>query len=135
MKLLQSKEGKTEFSKCWLFGCIIFTILVTIASFVLSIFDKNPVSELAIAIVQVAWPTSGACFIGYNFQNSARAIAKRKEDIANGLADDNSDYGIGSYPYTDDCVSYQEPESQSIRVAKVRRINGRNRARKEDGTA
>lgn len=134
MKILKSKEGKTEFSKCWLFGCIIFTLVFTIASFVLAAFDKNPVSELSIAIIQAMWPTSGACFLGYNIQNSVRAIASRKENYNGTENSDTSDSWSGdSYNYNS--ISPCEPETESYRMVEVRGIYGRSRTGEEDGTA
>lgn len=47
----------------------------------LAFFDKNPVSELSIAIVETMWGTSGVSFVGYVVQNSVRAFTASKFGI------------------------------------------------------
>lgn len=47
----------------------------------LAFFDKNPVSELSIAIVETMWGTSGVSFVGYVIQNSVRAFTASKFGI------------------------------------------------------
>lgn len=69
---------KPEFSKLWLACCIIISVMFTAASYILAAFDKNPVSELSIAIIEAMWGTSGVSFIGYALQNSVRAFTSSK---------------------------------------------------------
>lgn len=78
---MKKETSKTEFSKKWLIGCIALSMIVTVASYVLAFFDKNPVSELSIAIVETLWGTSGISFIGYVLQNSVRAFTASKFGI------------------------------------------------------
>lgn len=78
---MKKKTPKTEFSKKWLIGCIALSLIFTTASYVLAFFDKNPVSELSIAIVETLWGTSGISFIGYVLQNSVRAFTSSKFGI------------------------------------------------------
>ena len=75
------KSKKVEFSKKWLIGCIALSLIFTAASYVLAFFDKNPVSELSIAIVETMWGTSGVSFVGYVIQNSVRAFTASKFGI------------------------------------------------------
>ena len=72
---------KREFSKIWLASCITLSVIVTAASYVLAAFDKNPVSELATAVIDSLWGTSGISFIGYALQNSVRAYTASKFGI------------------------------------------------------
>lgn len=69
---------KRQFSKCWLVACIIISLTFTAASYVLAAFDKNPVSELSIAIIDAMWGTSGVSFVGYAVQNCVRAYTSSK---------------------------------------------------------
>ncbi len=69
---------KHEFSKLWLVSCIVISVIFTAASYILSAFDKNPVSELSAAIIETMWGTSGVSFIGYAIQNSVRAFTASK---------------------------------------------------------
>jgi predicted permease len=78
---MKNKHKKIEFSKKWLIGCIAISLIFTAASYVLAFFDKNPVSELSIAIVEVMWGTSGVSFVGYVIQNSVRAFTASKFGI------------------------------------------------------
>ena len=72
---------KQEFSKVWLVSCIGISVIFTAASYVLSAFDKNPVSELSVAVVETMWGTSGISFVGYALQNSVRAYTASKFGI------------------------------------------------------
>ncbi|MBO6230912.1 MAG: hypothetical protein J6O50_10130 [Ruminiclostridium sp.] len=72
---------KHQFSKVWLVSCIVISVIFTAASYVLSAFDKNPVSELSVAVVETMWGTSGVSFIGYVLQNSVRAFTASKFGI------------------------------------------------------
>ena len=80
---------KTQFSKCWLVACIIISLIFTTASYVLAAFDKNPVSELSIAIIEAMWGTSGVSFVGYAIQNCVRAYTASKFGIVK--EDDKND--------------------------------------------
>ena len=71
-------KNKMEFSKKWLISVIIISCAFTIASYVLAFFDKNPVSEIAVAIIQTLWGTSGVSFVSYAVQNSVRAYTSTK---------------------------------------------------------
>ena len=79
------RRKKRQFSKCWLAACIIISIIFTVASFVLSWFDKNPVSELAIAVLETMWGASGTSFIGYVLQNCVRDYTAAKFGIIDKL--------------------------------------------------
>ena len=72
---------KREFSKIWLASCITLSVIVTAASYVLAALDKNPVSELSVAVVETMWGTSGISFVGYALQNSVRAYTASKFGI------------------------------------------------------
>ena len=72
---------KHQFSKVWLVSCIVISVIFTASSYVLSAFDKNPVSELSVAVVETMWGTSGVSFIGYVLQNSVRAFTASKFGI------------------------------------------------------
>lgn len=72
------KKKKVEFSKKWLIACGIVSVIFTAASYILSAFDKNPVEELSVNIVQIVWGSSTACFLGYVGQNSVRAVTSSK---------------------------------------------------------
>ena len=74
---------KHEFSKLWLVSCIVISVIFTAASYILSAFDKNPVSELSAAIIETMWGTSGVSFIGYALQNSVRAFTASKFGLPN----------------------------------------------------
>lgn len=76
------KRGKKrEFSKIWLVTCIVLSVSFTAASYVLAAFDKNPVSELAAAVIEAMWGTSGVSFAGYALQNCVRAFTSSKFGI------------------------------------------------------
>ena len=82
MKIVFDKPRKNrQFSKCWLVACIVVSIIYTTASYVLAAFDKNPVSELSIAIIDAMWGTSGVSFVGYAVQNCVRAYTASKFGI------------------------------------------------------
>ena len=72
---------KLQFSKCWLAACIVISLIFTAASYVLAAFDKNPVSELSIAVIDAMWGTSGVSFVGYAVQNCVRAYTASKFGI------------------------------------------------------
>ena len=70
-----------QFSKVWLFSCIVISVIFTAASYILAAFDKNPVAELSTAVIETMWGTSGVSFIGYALQNSVRAYTASKFGI------------------------------------------------------
>lgn len=72
------KPRKMEFSKKWLIACMSITCVFTIASYVFAWYDKNAVSEIAVAIIQTLWGTSGVSFGCYCLQNSVRAWTSTK---------------------------------------------------------
>lgn len=82
-------KNKMEFSKKWLIGCIVFSVLFTCASYILSAFDKNPVESLSAQIVQSVWAMDGICFVGYNIQNCVRAHSLNKYVENNGTGGGN----------------------------------------------
>lgn len=61
-------KTKMEFSKKWLIGCIIISIVYTTFSYVLAWFDKNAVENLSATILEILWGTSGISFVGYTLQ-------------------------------------------------------------------
>ena len=85
MKITLEKKpknpNKTEFSKKWLTACIVFSVVFSAASYILAAFDKNPVPELTIALIETMWGTSGVSFVGYAIQNSVRAFTASKFGI------------------------------------------------------
>ena len=91
MKITIEKQPrkKPQFSKCWLAACIVISVIFTAASYVLAAFDKNPVSELSIAIIDAMWGTSGVSFVGYAVQNCVRAYTASKFGIVK--EDDKND--------------------------------------------
>ena len=86
------RRKKVEFSKKWLISCIVLSVIFTATSYVLAAFDKNPVSELSAAVLDVMWGAAGVSFLGYAVQNCARAYTsskygipeEKKEDKENG---------------------------------------------------
>lgn len=77
----QKKNKKTEFSKKWLIGCIVASVIFTTLSYVLSFFDKQPLETLSSTIIETLWGTSGISFVGYALQNSVRAYTASKFGI------------------------------------------------------
>lgn len=93
MKIIFDKrKKKREFSKIWLVCCIVISTAFTATSYILSAFDKNPVSELSIAVLETMWGTSGVSFVGYALQNSVRAFTASKFGIPK-KEDDNDRNG------------------------------------------
>lgn len=74
-------KKKMEFSKKWLIGCIIVSIVYTTFSYVLAWFDKNAVETLSATILDILWGTSGISFVGYTLQNCVRAYTSSKFGI------------------------------------------------------
>lgn len=93
MKIIIERKPreKPQFSKCWLAACIVISVIFTAASYVLAAFDKNPVSELSIAVIDAMWGTSGVSFVGYAVQNCVRAFTASKFGIPKQKEDKNND--------------------------------------------
>ena len=75
------KKKKMEFSKKWLIGCIIISIVYTTFSYVLAWFDKNAVETLTVEIIETLWGTSGISFVSYALQNCVRSFTASKYGI------------------------------------------------------
>ena len=75
------KNVKMEFSKKWLIGCIIISIVYTTFSYVLAWFDKNTVETLTVEIIETLWGTSGISFVSYALQNCVRSFTASKYGI------------------------------------------------------
>ena len=80
MKIILDRK-KRQFSKVWLISCIVLSVLFTATSYILAAFDKNPVSELSVAVIDALWGTSGVSFAGYALQNCVRAFTESKFGI------------------------------------------------------
>ena len=74
-------KTKMEFSKKWLIGCIIISIVYTTFSYILAWFDKNTVETLTVEIIETLWGASGVSFVAYALQNSVRAFTASKYGI------------------------------------------------------
>ena len=99
-KMIQNKQkklsAKMEFSKKWLIGCIIISIVYTTFSYVLAWFDKNAVETLTVEIIETLWGASSISFAGYVLQNCVRSFTASKygipmEDIKNEESENNDD--------------------------------------------
>ena len=75
------KKKKMEFSKKWLLGCIIISIVYTTFSYILAWFDKNTVETLTVEIIETLWGTSGISFVSYALQNCVRSFTASKYGI------------------------------------------------------
>lgn len=87
---------KMEFSKKWLIGCIIISIVYTTFSYVLAWFDKNAVETLTVEIIETLWGASGVSFVAYALQNCVRSFTASKygipmEDIKEEESENNDD--------------------------------------------
>ena len=84
-KKIQNKQkklsAKMEFSKKWLIGCIIVSIVYTTFSYVLAWFDKNAVETLTVEIIETLWGASSISFAGYVLQNCVRSFTASKYGI------------------------------------------------------
>ena len=84
-KMIQNKQKKPstkmEFSKKWLIGCIIISIVYTTFSYVLAWFDKNAVETLTVEIIETLWGASSISFAGYVLQNCVRSFTASKYGI------------------------------------------------------
>ncbi len=74
----EPEKKPKEFSKKWLTGCILVSIIFTSFSYGLALFDKNPVENLSISINQILWTNNAVSFMGYTIQNFMRAYSKNK---------------------------------------------------------
>ena len=72
---------KMEFSKKWLIGCIIISIVYTTFSYALAWFDKNAVETLTVEIIETLWGASSISFAGYVLQNCVRSFTASKYGI------------------------------------------------------
>ena len=72
---------KMEFSKKWLIGCIIISIVYTTFSYILAWFDKNTVETLTVEIIETLWGASSISFAGYVLQNCVRSFTASKYGI------------------------------------------------------
>lgn len=84
MKIIFDK--RLEFMQKIILIAVVISIIFTAASYVLSIFDKNPVETLSMTIIQTLWGTTGTGLGAYALQNCVRAITsskwgKPKEDV------------------------------------------------------
>ena len=92
------KKKKMEFSKKWLIGCIIISIVYTTFSYVLAWFDKNTVETLTVEIIETLWGASSISFAGYVLQNCVRSFTASKygipmEDIKEEESENNDNTG------------------------------------------
>ena len=99
-KMIQNKQKKPstkmEFSKKWLIGCIIISIVYTTFSYILAWFDKNTVETLTVEIIETLWGTSGISFVSYALQNCVRSFTASKygipiDDIKEEESENNDD--------------------------------------------
>ena len=99
-KMIQNKQKKPstkmEFSKKWLIGCIIISIVYTTFSYILAWFDKNAVETLTVEIIETLWGASGVSFVAYALQNCVRSFTASKygipmEDIKEEESENNDD--------------------------------------------
>lgn len=99
-KMIQNKQKKPntkmEFSKKWLIGCIIISIVYTTFSYVLAWFDKNAVETLTVEIIETLWGASGVSFVAYALQNCVRSFTASKygipiDDIKEEESENNDD--------------------------------------------
>ena len=99
-KTIQNKQKKPstkmEFSKKWLIGCIIISIVYTTFSYVLAWFDKNAVEALTVEIIETLWGASSISFTGYVLQNCVRSFTASKygipmEDMKEEESENNDD--------------------------------------------
>ena len=91
MRIILENKKKPQFSKCWLAACIVISLIFTAASYILAAFDKNPVSDLSIAVIDAMWGTSGVSFVGYAVQNCVRAFTESKFGIPPKKGDEKDD--------------------------------------------
>lgn len=75
------KKPKMEFSKKWLIGCVIISLVYTTLSYILAFKGLDTVEQLSIEILQTLWGTSAVSFVFYCGQNSVRAYTSSKWGI------------------------------------------------------
>lgn len=85
------KRKKRQFAKVWLVACIVVSIIYTTASYILAIFDKQPLETLSGIIIETLWGASGISFVGYALQNCVRAYTSSKFGIPKKEDDANDD--------------------------------------------
>ena len=78
---MRKMKKKIEFSKKWLIGCIIISIVYTTFSYILAWFDKNTVETLTVEIIETLWGASGISFVSYALQNCVRSFTASKYGI------------------------------------------------------
>ena len=78
---MRKMKQKMEFSKKWLIGCIIISIVYTTFSYVLAWFDKNTVETLTVEIIETLWGASSISFAGYVLQNCVTSFTASKYGI------------------------------------------------------
>ena len=91
-------KTKMEFSKKWLIGCIIISIVYTTFSYILAWFDKNAVETLTVEIIETLWGASSISFAGYVLQNCVRSFTASKygipiDDIKDEESENNDNTG------------------------------------------
>lgn len=94
---MRKRRTKMEFSKKWLCGCIIVSIVFSLFSYILAWFDKNTVETLSATILDILWGTSGISFVGYTLQNCVRAYTSSKFGIP---SDDIKEEESENYEHT-----------------------------------
>lgn len=75
------KKPKMEFSKKWLIGCIVVSLVYTTLSYILAFKGLDTVEALSIEIIQTLWGTSAVSFVFYCGQNGVRAYTSSKWGI------------------------------------------------------
>ena len=74
-------KTKMEFSKKFLLGSIICSIVFTTFSYVLALLDKSTVEALSIEVINTLWGSSAMAFVFYTGQNSVRAFTSSRWGI------------------------------------------------------
>lgn len=77
-KIVRTKTKKKEFFQKILIVMVAVSVVFTAASYILSVFDKNPVENLSIEIIRTLWGTSGVGVGAYALQNCVRAFTGSK---------------------------------------------------------
>lgn len=70
-----------EFSKKFLLGSIVCSIVFTTFSYVLALLDKSTVETLSIEVIDTLWGSSAVAFVFYTGQNSVRAFTSSRWGI------------------------------------------------------
>lgn len=74
-------KKKMEFSKKFLLGSIICSIVFTTFSYILALLDKSTVEALSIEVINTLWGSSAVAFVFYTGQNSVRAFTSSRWGI------------------------------------------------------